>query len=341
MKKHGILHKSDLAQAAHDGEKDVTRRLMTPQPPEGVTGVTETVVDGKICWCFERKTADGKWKFWHARPRLQRYMVPAIRETHWRCGSYHKSNNGYWCFTPYTAPIGGPNVIFKPPEFAPRTKTIVGYHKRPGLFLPYDNARTYVEILSVRPEMLHAITGADARREGVTFDAVRAILAPYAAKADVRPHHWIHGHPEGEAESYCDQCIDAGVAEAIKEYPKEHAEFEIFADGGYDSMESEGVRCCETCGALVEYTLLEYGVEYELGRFEDYSFDYKDPREAHELTCIFDEADYVRNAELKDRAYRLAFAVLWDSINAAKGHPWANNDWVWRYEYRRVKGAAK
>lgn len=28
------------------------------------------------------------------------------------------------------------------------------------------------------------------------------------------------------------------------------------------------------------------------------------------------------------------FAVLWDSINASRGHPWANNDWVWVVEFK-------
>lgn len=27
------------------------------------------------------------------------------------------------------------------------------------------------------------------------------------------------------------------------------------------------------------------------------------------------------------------FRLLWDSINAKRGHPWANNDWVWAYEF--------
>ena len=30
----------------------------------------------------------------------------------------------------------------------------------------------------------------------------------------------------------------------------------------------------------------------------------------------------------------LSFAFLWDSINGKK-HPWADNDWVWVYEFRR------
>jgi hypothetical protein len=30
------------------------------------------------------------------------------------------------------------------------------------------------------------------------------------------------------------------------------------------------------------------------------------------------------------------YHLLWDSINAKRGHPWANNDWVWVVEFKRV-----
>ena len=31
-----------------------------------------------------------------------------------------------------------------------------------------------------------------------------------------------------------------------------------------------------------------------------------------------------------------AFACRWDSLNAHRGHPWENNDWVWALTFRRV-----
>lgn len=33
---------------------------------------------------------------------------------------------------------------------------------------------------------------------------------------------------------------------------------------------------------------------------------------------------------------REAFRKLWDTINAARGHGWASNPWVWRIEFARV-----
>ena len=33
---------------------------------------------------------------------------------------------------------------------------------------------------------------------------------------------------------------------------------------------------------------------------------------------------------------RWSFEILWDSHNAKRGHPWANNDWVQVIEFKRV-----
>ena len=36
-------------------------------------------------------------------------------------------------------------------------------------------------------------------------------------------------------------------------------------------------------------------------------------------------------------SYRNGLHELWDSINADRGYPWADNPWVWVLEFRRVK----
>jgi hypothetical protein len=35
---------------------------------------------------------------------------------------------------------------------------------------------------------------------------------------------------------------------------------------------------------------------------------------------------------------RGSFRTLWDSINAKRGYPWADNPWVWVITFRRVEG---
>jgi hypothetical protein len=39
-------------------------------------------------------------------------------------------------------------------------------------------------------------------------------------------------------------------------------------------------------------------------------------------------------------AYIAAFADLWDSFNAKRGHGWAKNDWIWAYTFERVEKPA-
>ena len=36
-------------------------------------------------------------------------------------------------------------------------------------------------------------------------------------------------------------------------------------------------------------------------------------------------------------AERQSFIDFWDSINAKRGYPWKNNDWVWVYEFMRIE----
>ena len=321
MKKYGILMTPENAVACHLGKKTVTRRRIKTQPV-GVDHVTRH---------------DDGWLFLDASHRVICRMTPrynvgcivAIRETHWRWGRYERNEKGNWRFV---ATDSYPIEFKNPDLLGSRTlRECHGYHKRPGLFLPHDLARTYWKIVDVRPERLQDITVADAKAEGVTFDAISNILADYDT-ADVRPHHWMHNHPDGAAESYCDECIDKAVDAERKKYPDD----DIQSDGGYDTPESEGVQCCEICGKLVEYNLLESGIREEVDHFEEHGFDLNKPRHAHELERIFVEADYIEDADLKDRVYRLGFFVLWDSINAKKS-PWKSNPWVWRYEGRRVE----
>jgi len=36
-------------------------------------------------------------------------------------------------------------------------------------------------------------------------------------------------------------------------------------------------------------------------------------------------------------AFRELFSVLWDEINAKRGHPWSANPWVWVIEFKKVE----
>lgn len=36
------------------------------------------------------------------------------------------------------------------------------------------------------------------------------------------------------------------------------------------------------------------------------------------------------------KAYKLAFSMLWDEINAKRGYRWESNPWVWAYTFQKV-----
>lgn len=53
--------------------------------------------------------------------------------------------------------------------------------------------------------------------------------------------------------------------------------------------------------------------------------------------CRWDQI--LRAGEEDDRvfrtvSYRAAFAAVWESINAKRGHPWSSNPWVWVVQFR-------
>lgn len=55
--------------------------------------------------------------------------------------------------------------------------------------------------------------------------------------------------------------------------------------------------------------------------------------EEHKSGSYFDNAMRGAACAKPERA----FALLWDSINAKRGHPWENNPWVWVYEFMRIE----
>lgn len=83
-----------------------------------------------------------------------------------------------------------------------------------------------------------------------------AKLEPYAAEPE--PPCWLIGTDEGS--SYCRACAEAALA----------AGRGTAIDGGYDPPpEADGCEVCETCGALLGYTLTDWGVETETAHFTE------------------------------------------------------------------------
>lgn len=179
MKQFGMLQKPDLAQKTHDGDKDVTRRVIVPQPKD-ILGTLmhfdlhENARSYPVTFYGPFITGPPVYtrSKYTPKPKYRPGDIVSIKETHWRWGYKEKNAKGNWALRTDTArrPQHLDLVLFEEPSvylgFTPECPSDTGYHKRPAIFLPFDLARTHVKILDVRPERLQEITEDDARREG-------------------------------------------------------------------------------------------------------------------------------------------------------------------------------
>lgn len=52
------------------------------------------------------------------------------------------------------------------------------------------------------------------------------------------------------------------------------------------------------------------------------------------LPELFPSADF---AQYENLSHQDIYARLWDSLNAARGHPWESNPWVWRIQFEVIQ----
>lgn len=117
---------------------------------------------------------------------------------------------------------------------------------------------------------------------------------------------WLKHDELGESADadYCEACASAltdwynggekppqVTGERHQEFPQ-HEEWhtgnddDVFYSCAVGGYESDGVCICGLCGALLDYTLLRYGVESELDNFEDHKPS--TPHEWYEVSKIID-----------------------------------------------------
>ncbi len=302
------LFKPELRQANRDGRKTMTRRVVKLPDPSWILGKRPASWGPQDdVWPFYTMTdPTGTYPTGIRSPRGKPGDVWYMMEPLNRADGKHV----YYCDT------GGRVYVDDKPALWTWQRGILS-----SIHMPCWAARTFLTITDVRVERLQDISVEDIKREGVTYKTAIKAIANLAARAHVRPHHWIHGADEGI--SYCDRCIDKAVRKAKRESSDPD---EICADGGW-SQEEGGVSLCETCGSLVEYSLLNAGQEIQ--HFDDYWPKKMTPREAYELDRIFDSL-----LPDDDSGLPLAWRAVWDSINAKRGYPWESNPWVWVYSYR-------
>ncbi len=103
-------------------------------------------------------------------------------------------------------------------------------------------------------------------------DFIREYIAERAEGAsEAIPCHWIHGANEysdigcDEGTDFCRPCAAIKIAEIVGAHP----EREVSLDGGWGS-EHDTPPYCDTCGAKLQGSLTNYGVDQELEHFESY-----------------------------------------------------------------------
>lgn len=147
MKETPLLFSASMVIAILNGSKTQTRRVIKPQPQ-----TAQMIGPRMASLCYpgmlHRESPYGCFgdRIW-------------IREQHYRWGRFFR---GKWRLRPDS--IGRDRDGFLEPA---KTRSEMGWHKRPPIFMPHDRHCITLEIVSVRVERVRDITEADAMAEGV------------------------------------------------------------------------------------------------------------------------------------------------------------------------------
>lgn len=173
-----ILFSTEMVQAITANRKTQTRRVVKPQPVEGPNGLSFDwpgvhLSNGYLLF-------HGRSTPWTDCPYGQRGDILWVREAFYAYGKWIKngvSNSGKqkWKFVDmtierhqkymYVADPEQPNKVLK--GTLAKEDGIVGYWKRPSLFMPRSACRLFLELTEFRVERLHDISETDSIAEGV------------------------------------------------------------------------------------------------------------------------------------------------------------------------------
>lgn len=112
---------------------------------------------------------------------------------------------------------------------------------------------------------------------------IRAELTRRAAGIVPQPAHYIEDFepPDGECRDFCEPCARA-VAGRLRVRREPNAD-------------SDFIRCCETCGALLDYRVMPEDVEEEIERWEE-----KPPRAASDWAELLQAMAEVEPADFRE-----------------------------------------
>ncbi len=179
MKEYPIIMSGNHPKLILDGIKTQTRRVIKPQPKVTLSWKTDGII---------------KFPYGQVGDRLW------VRETHYRWGLWAKNGiakagRQKWTFKAVSNTVGGLRFPDNNPPFGSNDRTLMGWHKRPSIFMPRWASRITLEITEVRVEHLRDISEADAKAEGgyTIEEFIDLFIRINHLPADADPWNWVLG----------------------------------------------------------------------------------------------------------------------------------------------------
>ena len=148
-----ILFSTEMVQAILEGRKTQTRRIIKPQPKEGI--ITTAFDFKKGFYASKIKIEENPDRFEITKlfkPKYQTGDILWVRESFFNCSSFKEY--------PLFSEIKG--------NFCYKTNDFIGCHKwKPSIHMPKEAARIFLEVTNVRVERLQDISEEDAIAEGI------------------------------------------------------------------------------------------------------------------------------------------------------------------------------
>jgi hypothetical protein len=211
IKERPILFSGAMVRALLDGSKTQTRRVVKPQPDNGISSINGNfITNGSITPIeggnLHRLGNTIRCPYGQPGERLW------VRETFYAFGYWGKrwkkdEDKLEWTFADITLNTGRSYQYEQPADYVRKRRDELGvaaWHKRPSIFMPRAASRLLLEITAVRCERVQQISVSDVRAEGCELREFNFIGADAAERrriaADVYGNLWVSING---AESWC------------------------------------------------------------------------------------------------------------------------------------------
>jgi hypothetical protein len=198
-----MLFSTEMVQAIAADIKTVTRRIVMPQP----SGVNVRA-DGRLQFFNDTFPDEERWE--NADFPFSPGNIIWVRETFYAYGHWQQITEGpkagRWAFLDLTAPHRKyeyeADGLMTAEGIRSGMSGVIGWYKRPSLFMPKHAARYFLQVKAVRVERLHSITEAQAKAEGASPELKPADLDLMRSMNWIIPRPW-HEHQFGFMALWC------------------------------------------------------------------------------------------------------------------------------------------